>query len=315
MGQVSANNYSALHPNFQDKILELIEGKHITTNDKNVLIISETLATLNGLSVGDTVTLSPAKLAQENGEFVDSLKENKTKVSAKIIGIFKEITPQADSAYQPTAGLRSNMLFSDHAFLTESGVANEGEYADGVSFYMVDPMHLDDVVNEVNQMDSIDWNSFFIRKDDFGYEKISAGLLTIQNLIKILLVCVSVVSAAVMILILTMRMRGRTNEAGILMSVGIPKKAILGQFVTEVVIVSVIAFVFSYFTADVISDKIASEIIRNLKIKFAENSVLFTIPIQTTMLIYACLTAVILISVLLSSLAIIKFKPREIILN
>jgi ABC-type antimicrobial peptide transport system permease subunit len=324
MGQISANNYSALHPNFQDKIFELTEGRHITTSDKNVLIISETLANFNGLSVGDVVTLSPAKLAQENGKFVDSLLENKTKVSAKIIGIFKELAPQADSAYQPTAGLRLNMLFSDHSFLTELGIANEGEYADGVSFYMVDPLYLDDVVNEVKQMNSIDWNSFFVHKDDFGYEKISAGLQTIQNLIKILLVCVSVVSTAVMILILTMRMRGRTNEAGILMSVGIPKRAILGQFIAEVAIVSVVAFVCSFFVSSFVSGKITNKIIDVLQVKnineqvlqtgFINNleSTLFTMPVQTTMLIYACLTAVILISVLLSSLAIIKLKPREI---
>lgn len=326
MGQISANNYSALHQHFQDKILELTEGRHITPSDKNAVLISETLAALNGLSVGDMVSFLPAELAQEGNDFIDAQKDTETTVKAEIIGIFKELEPQADAAYQPTAGLRSNMMFSDHAFLVDLGLTNEGEYSGGVSFYIGDPINLDAVVETVKQSDSIDWDSYFIRKDDFNYEKISAGLQTIQNLIKTLLVCVSVVSAAVLILILAMRMRGRIHEAGILMSVGIPKKEVLGQFVVEVVIVAIIAFMCSYFTAGVVSGMVESGILDSLQVVqieeqalqtgLAANSApaaLLTMPIIMTFIIYAYLLVVIVTSACLSSLAIIKLKPRQIL--
>ena len=325
MGQVSANNYTALHLNFQEKVLELSEGRHITPKDKNVVLISETLAAINNLSVGDTVTLLSAELAQKDGNFIDALKDSQTAVEAKIIGIFKELEPQADAAYQPAAGLRANLIFSDHAFLVDLGLANEDEYTGGVSFYIQDPLYLNAVVDEVQQMDLIDWNSFFIRKDDFNYEKISSGLQTIQNLIKTLLVCVSVVGAAVLILILAMRMRGRVHEAGILMSVGIPKKEVLGQFVAEVAVMAIIAFACSYFAAGFVSGKVESGILINLKVVQIEEqalqtglssniapTTLLTMPFTITMAIYACLLAVITVSALLSSLAIIKLKPREI---
>jgi ABC-type antimicrobial peptide transport system permease subunit len=325
MGQVSANNYSALHPHFQEKILELVEGRHITPNDENVVLISETLALLNGLSADDAVILSPAELAQKDGDFIDALKDSKTAVEVKIIGIFKELEPQSDAAYQPTAGLRSNMIFSDHAFLAALELANKGEYTGGVSFYIQDPLYLDAVVEEVKQTDLIDWDSFFIRKDDFNYEKISTGLRTIQNLIKTLLVCVSVVSGAVLILILAMRMRGRIHEAGILMSLGITKKEVLGQFVAEVAVVAVIAFMCSYFAAGYVSGMVESGILDNLQVVqikeqalqtgLSGNSALttlLTMPIGITTLICACSMAVIVMSALLSSLAIIKLKPREI---
>jgi ABC-type antimicrobial peptide transport system permease subunit len=325
MGQVSANNYTALHPNFGEKVLELTEGRHITPTDENVVLVSETLAAINGLSVGDTVTFSPAELAQKDGDFIDALKDSQTAVEVKIIGIFTELEPQADAAYQPTAGLRANLIFSDHAFLVDLGLADEDEYTGGVSFYIQDPLYLNAVVDEAQQTDMIDWDSFFIRKDDFNYEKISAGLQTIQNLIKTLLVCVSIVSAAVLILILTMRMRGRVHEAGILMSVGIPKKEVLGQFVAEVAVVAIIAFACSYFAAGVVSARVESGILINLKVVQIEEqalqtglssniapATLLTMPFTITAAIYACLLAVITASALLSSLAIIKLKPREI---
>jgi ABC-type antimicrobial peptide transport system permease subunit len=324
MGQVSANNYSALHPHFQDKVLELTEGRHITLGDENTVLLSETLAALNGLSVGDSVTLSPAELAQEGDMFFDSLKNSQTTACAKIIGIFKEAQPQEDAAYQPTAGLRSNMIFSDHALLTALGLAKAGEYTGGVSFYIGDPLYLDDVIKEVEQTDSIDWSSFFIRKDDFNYEKVSSGLVAIQSLIKTLLVCVSIVSAAVLILILTMRMRGRIHEAGILLSVGIPKREILGQFIAEVAFVAVVAFACSYFAAGFISGYVENGILSNLQVAEISEQALQTgilgnsastalyLPPLITTLIYVCLMTVIGTSELLATLPIVKLKPCEI---
>jgi ABC-type antimicrobial peptide transport system permease subunit len=325
MGQVSANNYSALHPHFQDKVLELTEGRHITPSDEYAVLISETLAALNGLSVGDMVMLSPAELAQEGDVFIDALIDNQTTARAKIIGIFKEAQPQADASYQPTAGLRSNLIFSDHTLPTALGLAKAGEYTGGVSFYIGDPLYLDDVIKAVEQTDSIDWNSFFIRKDDFHFEKVSSGLVVIQSLIKTLLVCVGVVSAAVLLLILTMRMRGRVHEAGILLSVGIPKREILGQFIAEVVAVAIVAFACSYFAAGFISGFVENGIHDNLQVvEISEQAlqtgilgnsaptVLLTMPPMITTLIYVCLMAVISTSALLASLAIVKLKPREI---
>lgn len=326
MGQVSANNYSMLNSYFQEKVLELKEGRHIISTDKNVLLISQTVATMNGLSVGDTVMLSPAKLTQEDGKFINAMKDSKTKASAKIIGIFKEIEPQKNTIYQPTAGLRANMIFSDHYLLKTLGMAKENEYTGGVSFYIQDPLYLETVIKEVKQMDSINWESFFVRKDDWGYEKISEELQMIQNLIKTLLVCASIVSATVLILILTLRMRERIYEAGILMSVGIQKNKILGQFVAEIIIVAVVAFICSYFVAGLISNGVETYIFEDLQIVQIEEqalkignssnlkpSILLNMPIGVTLITYCGLTVVIGVSAMLSSQTIIRLKPREIL--
>ena len=326
MGQVLANNYSALHPHFTDHVLELAEGRHITPKDENVVLVSETLAALNSLSIGDTVMLLPAALEQADTAFYDTLKDTTTTAAAEVVGIFRELEPQGDAAFQPTPGLRSNMMFSDHGLLVELEQVTDGEYAGGVSFYIQDPLYLDAVVEEVQQTDFIDWDSFFIRKDDFNYEKISAGLRTIQSLITTLLVCVSVVSATVLILILVMRMRGRVHEAGIFLSIGIPKRQIVGQFVAEAAVISVVAFICAFFAAGVIAAQVESGILEKLKVVQIDTQMLetglagghssgalFAMPASMIFIIYACLLAVIVSSVCLSSLTIIQLKPREIL--
>lgn len=77
MGKVTALNFSALAPDFTDETVVLIEGKHITEADKGKILISEQLASANHLSVGDTLTLTHAKL----GAFGSYKGGSKTKCS------------------------------------------------------------------------------------------------------------------------------------------------------------------------------------------------------------------------------------------
>lgn len=326
MGQIVANHYSVLHSNFQESILEVIDGRHITPADENVVLISETLAALNELHVGDYVVLFPAEPAWEEGRYVNALQDDKTAVNARIIGVFKELELQKNAAYQPTAALRTNLIYSDHTFLVNLGLAQEGEYTGGASFYITDPLDLDAVVSKVRQSDLIDWQNFLIRKDDYNYEKISAELQTIQNLVRMLIICVSAVSALVLLLILMMRMRGRVREAGILMSVGIAKKEILGQFAVEATVIAVSAFVCSWFVAGLISDRVESGILDNLQaVRIEElalqtgmagnqvSSVQIAMPVGIVLLIYICLLTVMIAVTCMSALPILKMRPGEIL--
>lgn len=237
MGRILGNNYSILHQNFVDKKFELIDGRHIRPNDQNTLLISDTLALYNQLSVGDEIEFSPANLDLKNGNFINTLKESNIKETAKIIGIYHNNEyNEADASYQPTAELNENQIFSDHLFLEHLQLARHQEYDGGVSFYIQDPQKLDDAITKLEANESIDWNDFFLQRDNFGYEKIAEDLQIIQNLILSLTIAVSLVSAAVLFLMMTLRIRGRIHEFGIFISVGISKKDILKQLLFEILL-------------------------------------------------------------------------------
>src|SRR5699024_9102081 len=69
-------------------------------------------------------------------------------------------------------------------------------------------------------------------------------------------VVVVISSIAILSLILTMWARARIHETGIFLSVGIKKVSILGQYITEVLIIAVVAFSLSYFPSNLIANQV-----------------------------------------------------------
>lgn len=57
-GRLHADRYSEMDSFFAEKGFELTEGRHITENDKNTVLIHAYLAKVNNLKVGDTIRLA-----------------------------------------------------------------------------------------------------------------------------------------------------------------------------------------------------------------------------------------------------------------
>ena len=62
-----------------------------------------------------------------------------------------------------------------------------------------------------------------------------------QTLITTVLILIVAVSAVVLSLILTMWAKSRIHETGVLLSIGIRKTAIIGQYLAEVLLIAVFA--------------------------------------------------------------------------
>ena len=134
------------------------------------------------------------------------------------------------------------------------------------------------------------------------------------------------VSAAILTLILTLRIRGRIPEAGILLGAGIPKGEIIKQFLLEVLSVAATAFLFSYAAGFGISHNLGNHLFADFQPNLINAAALqngmsdavsidsyLTLGIGKTLLIYGCQLIVVVLSVLLSSASILKLKPREIL--
>ena len=86
------------------------------------------------------------------------------------------------------------------------------------------------MVKEVKNMDSIDWKNHVINSNDFKYSQIAEQLQGMQKAVIALTMITSGLGLVVLMLILTLRMRGRIQEAGILLAIGKSKQEIMGQF-------------------------------------------------------------------------------------
>jgi len=305
MGGIHGVNDSELLSDFSDETLSLAEGRHITPEDENKVIISLTLALENDLEVGDQIELTSA-------EFGSTDIESGTSVQAEIVGIFTETEVQP-IGFRPTASLMANQLFSDHSLLYQLGLANLGEY-ESVTLYVYDPADLPRIVAEIRQLDGVDWDSFNIQYNDFNYMRISGDLQTVQNLILVLLVGIGVISTVILALILVLRMRGRVREVGILLSVGISKNQIWSGFLLEITMISVVAFILSYITSTLLVPFLNQGLLADLPMMNELGQADFqSMPLAVYFIVFMLILFVVLLTAFISTLLTIRLKPKQIL--
>ena len=232
MGQVTAVRDSGLTEEFQSGECTLTAGRHITPEDENVVLISTDLAAENGLAVGDTILLTHAGLGQEEGRYFDTIPEKSVCIRARIAGIYQR-GAGGDQGQTPTAGRGENRIFADSRLLIALEEQEKGVYEGEISFFIDDPLKLEEIVSKVEALDSIDWDDHILRENDLQYEQIAGELEDLEDLARTLILVGFCLGMGILILVLTLQIRGRVREAGILLSLGRGKREIIGQFILE----------------------------------------------------------------------------------
>ena len=228
---------------FTRKAFQLVEGRHIKEDDDHVVLISSAIAEKNNLKLGDTITV---QCCFDNGDYPD--------VKLKVVGIYEY---KGDTnPYHTTSTDKRNRLIIDHKAMQEIMQRDEIQYDNGVDFYVDDPREIDRIAKEIKNLD-LDWDCFSLTVDNSAYEAVAASLTSMQRLIVWLIVGCIVVSVSILILILSMWIKQRRYETGILLSIGITKGNIVFQYIVEVLLIAVVAFGLSYFTSSLLSQGVS----------------------------------------------------------
>ncbi len=238
---------------FQRGVFQLIEGRHISPEDNNVVLISTALAEKNGLKLGDTLTV---QCNYDAGGYPD--------VTLEIIGIYKSTVD--DGQFNTTSTDKRNRLIIDHHAMQEIMMTDTVQFDNGVEFFVNDPENMENIVSEIQKLD-LDWDCFKLTVDNSGYKAVASSLTAMQSMITGLITGIGVGSVGILALILHMRVKQRIHETGILVSAGVSKGRIILQYIAETLLISVAAFGLSYFsssmiaqgTSDFLFDQIAEE--------------------------------------------------------
>ena len=219
---------------------ELVEGSHITEDMSNGLIISRDLADWNGLKIGDTLT----------GIYYP--ESNTPAVDMEIVGIFDIVADKDDTANMYDNA--SYFSYSNYTFCSMKAAEGllEGWGSEGISeayFYVSDAAQLENVIAEVQNISSINWNNYKITANDEVYQNISSALSDTNTLVTTLIVVITVVSMVIITLILSMSIRSRKRETGILLAVGIAKPAVILQYALETMLIAIVAFPLAYLSS------------------------------------------------------------------
>lgn len=313
---------------FTRKAFQLVEGRHIKEGDDHVVLISTAIAEKNALKLGDTITV---QCCFDSGNYPD--------VSLTIIGIYAY---EADNEFNTTSTDKRNRLIIDHKAMQEIMQRDVIQYDNGVDFYVDDPREMEKIASQIKALD-LDWDSFTLTMDNSAYEAVASPLTAMQNLIVWLIVGCVAVSVGILILILSMWIKQRRHETGILLSVGISKSRIILQYTIEVLMIAVVAFGLSFFTSSLISQGVSDLIFHQVsesqplpEIELPDDGTEYLditgqyIPYDTSnvetlesvqvnvspnclLYIYIFGTLLIVFSVSAASISVIQMKPKKIL--
>ncbi len=321
---------SSLDNKFISGVLSLSKGRHITKEDTQKVLVHEEFAELNDLKLHDKIYVQASVLSSvPPNEAV-----TKEKMALEIIGMFSGSNmDRATTEHE----LVENAIISDmQTVKLLRGYNDTSAIYQNVNFYLNDPKELPTILDKVGKL-PIDWSNYQITKSSNDYPALTASLDSMDELINKMLIGIIVISAIILSLVLAFWVNGRIHETGVLLSLGVSKINIITQYVVEIVIIAVVSFGLSYFSGQAIAQKIGDSIVQQasevgamsaqqdlggMQLGADPNSGTFTktldgIDVSITLAemgyVWFIGGLIILLSVSISSIFIIRLKPKEIL--
>ena len=285
-GSLSANMETAYQTDFMNGILELAEGRHITEDDRDAALISDKLAAENHLQVGSELVLESAS--------GDSREQTKV----LIVGLYSS---DGKMEYD-----NDTIFTSLDVYWKLSGQKTFG-YSGNVTFYVTDPKELNHIVEQIQQIESIQWEDYFIRINESEYKAVAYQIQTMERLTEILITVIAGVGFIVVALVLAMRIKNRIHEAGIFLSVGESAPQIMLQLICEILMIAVLVF----FVSPMLGQFIVGQI--EAALKNMETVIAMSISLKTTALQFLLETLIIVFAVVTAALPVARMKPKDIL--
>ncbi len=285
-GSLSANTETAYQTDFINGILELAEGRHITEDDRDAALISDKLAAENHLQVGSELVLESA--SGDSGE--------QTKVL--IVGLYSS---DGKMEYD------NDTIFTTHDVYWKLSGQKPFGYSGNITFYVTDPKELNHIVEQVQQITSIQWEDYFIRINESEYKAVAYQIQTMERLTEILITVIAGVGFIVVALVLAMRIKNRIHEAGIFLSVGESAPQIMLQLICEILMIAVLVFLASPMLGRFIVGQVEAAL-KNMGTVIA-----MPISLKTMALQFLLETLIIVFAVVTAALPVARMKPKDIL--
>ena len=197
---------------FANGILEITQGEMFSGGASGQAVISRELADLNGLSVGDHITLE----INRDVTGIDFPAE-KQECSFEIVGIFDILKEQKIDQYTGPRQMLQNWVFVDSRtllpYLNEQlkSIGMEPNGYEKVTFSIEDPAEMDTIIKSVQNNRAINWDCFKIEFDNASYQSAENALEGMNHSIRIMIVMIVLAGVAILVLLLSIWAKLRQN--------------------------------------------------------------------------------------------------------
>lgn len=290
---------SSLDIKFLNGSYKLEEGRHIKPNDSCTALISKELADRNNLSVGDKITFQ---------EF----ETGKTECTFTIVGIYSGTEGTTKQAITPD-GIPANCGYIDMEGLKKFySIGNEKlEGYDNLDIYTHSPEEAKELMETIKNLPEVKGKTFTFDVNTEDFDMVSTPLSSFGSMVDTAVLTITVIGMLIIVLFLILWTRSRKKEIAILLAVGRSKVEIVGQFLTENILIAILSMLASTALSFELANQIGSFIIN----KAGENISNLNIQIATSDMIKVFGIGFILIclAVIIASYTVIRLRPKDIL--
>ena len=287
------------HLDFRSSSFQLVQGKHLSDQARGQILIHQELAKKNKLKVGDSLTLSSFQMGETPA------KEQ----TFKIVGIFSGKKQEKFTGM--TSDLSENQVYLPYEDATKLLGLSQQEVTQ-VTFGVKDPEKIDALLKQVKSLD-LDWQSLRVVEDRKAFDQMKESSQTLEGLVRIMMIVLLVTGAGALSLLLSLWTRERIHEIGVLLSIGKSKGRIFGQFLLEVVLVSLLAVIPAFLIGRMVSHRFLEQFVGETGQQQALD-LLNQIPQGLSLgIAYASLLGLILLSLGATTSLIWRKTPKEIL--
>ena len=281
---------------FRSEVFKLIEGKNIAREEAGKVLVHEALAKKNQWKIGDKVSL---KVLGEEKE-----------LELLIQGIF---TGKKQEKYTGmSSDFSENIMFTDYATMAQ--IFGKKKLVTSLKILVADSRKLTALKAEMNKK-SVQLEDFEMIEEENQFSGMVESLDAVRQMIFMMIMAVIGAGIIVLSLVLILWVRERMYEIGILLAIGCSKIKIVGQFILELVLVSLPAMILAAILGRIFVGWILGAVLQKESLDNLDLSSFTTGGggLDIFAMSYGLLILIIILAVIVASWMILVKKPKEIL--
>ena len=290
--KVTGATQSDLLEEFTGRFYQLEQGRRLTEHDQNAALIHKTFAEKNNIKPGDKL---------------DITKDGR-RVTVTIAGIFS-------GKGEKPAVLQSDM--AENHLITNLAAAQQltgSQQLTRATYFAKHPHQLKSLTDRAKSLPHVDWQKLSLTDNGAVFAGVLQNIAGIQNMLTVATIGAAAAGLAVLSLVLVFWVRGRLHEIGILLSIGTPRRQIIGQFLAELAIIALVSSVFALAISSVASSQISTALTAQTShSQRVETTVMHTAPPATYLQAFAFGYMVVLLSAIAATAPIMRQSPKQIL--
>ena len=283
-------------PLFRSEVFKLIEGKNIAREETGKVLVYEALVKKNQWKVGDKVSLKVLGEEKELELFIQGIFTGKKQ--EKYTGMSSDFS--------------ENMMFTDYTTMTQ--IFGKKKLVTSLKILVSDSEKLATLKAEMSKK-SVQSEDYEISEEENQFSGMVESLDMVKQMIFMMIMAVIGAGIIVLSLVLILWVRERMYEIGILLAIGCSKMKIMGQFILELVLVSLPAMILAVMLGRIFVGWILGAVLRKESLDNLDLSsfMISSGGLDMFAMSYGLLILIIVLAVIAASWMILVKKPKEIL--